>query len=613
MKILGISALYHDSAASLIEDGKIVAAAQEERFSRIKHDNSLPINAINYCLKIGNCSMPELDAVVYYDQPLITLDRFLHNCVSNAKMEKGDWIIDNSFDDIISSRMGIDRNLRKQYGMLGIQDKLFVCEHHMSHAASAFFPSPFEDAAILTIDGVGEWATTTIGVGERNSIRILKEIDYPHSIGLVYSAFTSFCGFKVNSGDYKFMGLAPYGDPIYYDAIKDNLIDIKEDGSYRINLDYFDYYCGKYMTNEKFSNLFGGEPRRPESRITVREMNIAASMQKVTEELILGLATYARKETGKSRIVMAGGVALNCVANGKLVDSNIFEDIWIQPAAGDAGGSLGCALYYYYSLGNSRDINRDDSQNGSYLGIEYTNDEIVEFLKGNNYPYTFYADENELYKLIAKALADQCVIGWFQGRMEFGPRALGNRSILADPRSEKMQSELNLKIKFRESFRPFAPAVLEERVGEYFESTHESPYMLLVTKVKEEIRKPFDKKTYIDRFSGDMLPIVNEPRSSVPSITHIDYSARVQTVSEKRNKRFYGLMKEFERLTGCGIVINTSFNVRGEPIVCSPLDAYTCFMRTNMDVLVLNNCVLWKNEQPEYLEIGDWRLKYELD
>lgn len=613
MKILGISALYHDSAATIIEDGRIIAAVQEERFSRVKHDNRIPINAINYCLNVGHIAMKDLDEVVYYDQPLLTLDRFVHNCIANQNFGGETWLIDNYLEDIVQSRLCIDKNLRAIYGDLGKKDQLVTCEHHVSHAASAFYPSPFEESAILTIDGVGEWATTTIGVGEANKIKIIKEIDYPHSLGLLYSAFTSFCGFKVNSGDYKFMGLAPYGEPRYYDLIREKIIDIKSDGSYRINLEYFDYYRGKYMTNESFAKLFGGEARKAESRITIREMDIAASMQKVTEEVVVGLAKYAKDVTGKDNLVMAGGVALNCVANGKLLDKGIFRDIWIQPAAGDAGGSLGCALYAYYNAGHERVVDSNDSQKGSYLGIEYSDEEIGDFLNENGYKYEKVNDEKELYAKIAEELSNQSVVGWFQGRMEFGPRALGNRSILGDPRSEKMQSELNLKIKFRESFRPFAPAVLEERAGDYFESNHSSPYMLLVTKIKESRRYSFDKIGFLKRFNGDMLQMVNEKRSDVPAITHIDYSARVQTVSDDRNHRFYCLIKEFEKITGCGMLINTSFNVRGEPIVCSPKDAYVCFMRTNMDILVLGNYIIKKCDQPKWEEKENWRNQYELD
>ncbi len=611
MKILGISGLYHDSAATLIDNEKIVAAAQEERFSRIKHDNRLPFHAINYCLDQAGIKMYDIDEVVYYDQPLLTLDRFLNNCFALGK--NAEWIIDNNFEELIESRLGIDRNLRKIYGVLGKSDRLLTLEHHISHAASAFYPSPFQSAAILTIDGVGEWATTTIGIGKGNKIEILKEIDYPHSLGLLYSAFTSFCGFKVNSGDYKFMGLAPYGEPLYYDLIKKELIDIHEDGSFHVNIEYFDYYRGKYMTNNKFADLFDGPARKPESRITFREMNIAASMQKITEDLILGLATYAKNITNEDNLVMAGGVALNCVANGKLMDANIFHDIWIQPAAGDAGGSLGCALYAYYQKGYERTVNINDHQQGSYLGPDFSNEEIQSFLNSKGYPYTKISDEKNLFKKVALELSNQNIVGWFQGRMEFGPRALGNRSILGDPRSAKMQSELNLKIKYRESFRPFAPAVLQERTGEYFESTHMSPYMLLVSKVKKERQIEFDKQLFLEQFNGDMLQMVNVIRSDIPAVTHIDYSARVQTVSPETNARFYGLIKEFEEQTGCAVVINTSFNVRGEPIVCTPQEAYACFMRTNMDILVLGNYILRKNEQPIWIEQGDWRNNYVLD
>lgn len=612
MIILGISGLYHDSAAAIIQDTRIVAAVQEERFTRKKQDNSLPVNAINYCLHEMNLEMKDVDAVIYYDNPILTLDRFLHN-VSALKTEASEFM-DDKFDNVIASRMSVDKALRKVYGVIGKEDKLYVCEHHISHAASAFYPSPFESAAIITIDGVGEWATTTVGKGKGAVIELLEEIDYPHSLGLLYSTFTSFCGFKVNSGDYKFMGLAPYGEPVYYDLIKEKLIDIKKDGSYRLNLEYFDFYRSRYMFNQKFENLFGGPARGAECRITRREMDIAASVQKITEEIILLLARHAREITGENKLVMAGGVALNCVANGKIVKERIFDDIWIQPAAGDAGGALGCALYAAYNLyGEKRIAEKCDSMNGAYCGPQYTDAEIGQYLKENGYKFQRMDSDEILCEHIAGELARQKVVGWFQGRMEYGPRALGNRSILGDARSETMQSVLNLKIKYRESFRPFAPSVLEEQCGEYFELDSVSPYMLIVADVKKERRNDFHKEEFLDRYADDMLPIVNAKRSDIPAVTHIDYSARIQTVNEKRNPLYYKLLKEFDKLTEYGLLINTSFNVRGEPIVCTPQDAYRCFMRTEMDILVLGKYVLYKEEQEKFEESEDWRNEYELD
>lgn len=610
MHILGISALYHDSAAAIIEDGRIIAAVQEERFSRKKHDNRVPENAIIYCLKAAGKKMEELDAVVYYDNPLLTLDRFVKN--AEALGSESDGLIERTHDGMFAERLWIAEHLRKRFGRLGKEDRLQVCEHHMSHAASAFYPSPFESAAILTIDGVGEWATTTIAHGRGGHIEMLEELRYPHSLGLIYSAFTAFCGFKVNSGDYKFMGLAPYGEPVYYDIIKEKLIDLKEDGSFRINLEYFDYYKNEYMTNDKFAELFGGPKREMESTITKREMDIAASAQKVTEEIVIALAKHAQKITGEKNLCMAGGVALNCVANGKVLNTGVFDNIWIQPAAGDAGGALGCALYAAYEkYGVKRTADPYDSQQGSYLGPEYSHDYIKKFLDDNGYKYHDYgADVN---REVAKLLADENIIGRCSGRMEFGPRALGNRSIIADPRSEKMQSKLNLKIKYRESFRPFAPSVLEEDISDYFEIDCPSPYMLLVENVRKERQIPFDRDAMLKATDFDMLPIVNSKRSDIPAVTHIDYSARIQSVNEKRNPGYYDLIKEFKKLTGCSVIVNTSFNVRGEPIVCTPQDAYKCFMRTEMDVLVLDDFVLLKDEQPKFEDKQDWRSEYELD
>lgn len=612
MIILGISALYHDSAAALIEDGNIIAAAQEERFTRIKHDNDIPINAIKFCLDYAKIAITDVDEVIYYDNPLLTLDRFVSNISTLGK--ESHYFIDNRFDALVARKLYVDKLIRNKIGVIGKNDELQVCEHHISHAASAFYPSPYESAAILTIDGVGEWATTTIGRGKGNKIDIIEEIDYPHSLGLFYSAFTSFCGFKVNSGDYKFMGLAPYGEPVYYDLIKNTIIDVKDDGSYRLNLDYFDFYKGSRMTNSKMAELFGGPARKQESLITKREMDISASVQKITEEIVEKLSRHALEITGEKNLVMAGGVALNCVANGKLVKMGITNNIWIQPAAGDAGGALGCALYSLYSKHNfERKVVPTDSQKGSYLGPYFSTDEILNYLNQNNYVYHMYDNKQKLFEDIAKQMAEDKVVGWFQGRMEYGPRALGNRSILGNPTSTKMQSLLNLKIKYRESFRPFAPSVLKERCSEYFELDIESPYMLICANVKEERRKPFDKSKLMDEYSDDMLPIVNMARSDIPAITHVDYSARIQTVSEDTNPDYYRLISEFEKITGYGVVINTSFNVRGEPIVCTPEDAYRCFMRTEMDILVLGNVVLFKDEQPKFADNMDWRMEYALD
>ena len=612
MKVLGISALYHDAAASLVIDGNIVAAAQEERFTRIKHDMSMPVHAIEYCLKEAKIEKQDIDIVVFYDNPLYTLDRMLEN-ILYADGDTND-IVNRSFDQMFAKRIWVHKLID---GILGVNPnrKCMVCEHHVSYAASAFYPSPFEEAVVLTIDGVGEWATTTIGIGRGEELMIKEELQFPHSLGLLYSAFTYFCGFKVNSGDYKFMGLAPYGKPIYEDTIKEHLLDIKEDGSFRLNMDYFDYQYGRAMTNEKFAELFGGPPRKPESLITRREMDIAASAQKVTEEIILKLAAHAKETYGGSvdNLVLAGGVALNCVANGKLKSSGIFKNIWIQPAAGDAGGSLGAALYVTYQYaGIKRTICEKDSQKGSYLGPDFTTDEIERYLNESKYRYHRF-DHEEHYVTIAKDLAAGKVIGLFQGKMEFGPRALGNRSIIADARSEKMQEKLNLKIKFRESFRPFAPAVLEEDVSDYFELNGKSPYMLLVANVKKDRCSRFDLQEDLEQYHENMLEIVKQKRSDIPAVTHVDYSARVQTVSGEDNPYFYGVIKEFKKLTGCSVIVNTSFNVRGEPIVCTPEHAYRCFMRTDMDVLVLENCILYKEEQPEWTESSDWQEQYMLD
>ena len=612
MNILGISALYHDSAAALVCDGKIIAAASEERFTRKKADPSVPVNAITFCIEKLEKGK-KVDCVVYYDNPLLTLDRWLENCI--AVSPTNEKIIAKSFQSMYGSKLWIHELVKNLKGdALKEVDKFYVCEHHMSHAASAFYPSPYEEAAILTMDGVGEWATTTIGRGTGKQIEILEQISYPHSLGLLYSAFTYFCGFKVNFGEYKLMGLAPYGKPIYADFIREKLVDIQEDGSFRLHLEYFTFLDQEVMTGEKFEELFGMRRRLPEERITADYMDLAASIQEVTEEIVLKMAVHARKITGCRNLVMAGGIALNCVANGKLLEQNIFDELWIQPAAGDAGGALGSALYASYQLSDSqRIVGVKDSQEGSYQGPAYSSEEIGAFLTENGYVYRRYEKEN-LFEQIAEYLAEDKVVGLLDGRMEFGPRALGGRSIIANPMSEKMQTKLNLKIKYRESFRPFAPAVLRERVGDYFEMTEESPYMLLVAPVKEELRKQEDGYQAEERGTDfDMLAIIRKKRSEIPAVTHVDYSARVQTVDWERNPFFYQVIRAFEEKTGCGVVVNTSFNVRGEPIVCTPQDAYLCFMRTEMDVLVMEDFILLKEEQQALKDDEDWRDQYELD
>lgn len=614
MKILGISALYHDSAASLVVDGKIIAAAQEERFTRVKHDLSFPVNAINYCLKDGNIGKEDVDIVAFYDNPYLTLDRYMKNILAAGEDSKD--VISRGYESLFGQKIWVHKIADTILGE-NKKRKFYVCEHHISHAASAFYPSPYEKAVILTLDGVGEWATTTISVGDKKDIFIKEELRFPHSLGLLYSAFTYFCGFKVNSGDYKFMGLAPYGEPVYERLIKDNLIDVKEDGSFALNMEYFDYQYGRAMTNEKFAELFGGPRREPESKITKREMDIAASAQKVVEEIILKLVRHAKHAYGEDidNLVLAGGVALNCVANGKVKNSGIFKNIWIQPAAGDAGGSLGCALYAAYRFDSSIDRicvgDAEDFQKGSYLGPGYSMEEIKDYLDKSGYPYHIFADD--IYGEIAKMLASGKVIGLFQGRMEFGPRALGNRSIIADARLENMQVKLNQKIKYRESFRPFAPSVLKEDVADYFELERESPYMLLVENVNKERRMAVHVQEDLKKYNSDMLEIVKQKRSDIPAVTHVDYSARIQTVSEETNPYYYRVISEFKKLTGCSVIVNTSFNVRGEPIVCTPQNAYECFMRTDMDVLVLENCILYKEEQPVFQEQTDWRDRYVLD
>jgi carbamoyltransferase len=603
--ILGISAYYHDSAACLIRDGEIVAAAQEERFTRIKHDARFPECAIRFCLQAGGVSGDTLDYVAFYDKPFLKFWRLLETYLGTSPAG-----LSSFFEAIplwIKKKFWIQKLIKEN---TGFQGKPLFPEHHISHAASAFYPSPFQRAAILTMDGVGEWTTASYGTGENNTIRILGDLHFPHSLGLLYSAFTYYTGFKVNSGEYKMMGLAPYGEPKYKDAILKELIDLKEDGSFRMNMDYFGYCRSLRMTSSKFDLLFDGPPRKPESKITQREMDIARSAQDVTEEIMLRMARHVYKETGERYLCLAGGVALNCVGNGRLLRETPFEDIWIQPAAGDAGGAVGAALFVWHSyLKNPRQSdNIHDSQRGSYLGPEFNPEEIKKFLDENKYPYK-EMDEENLVRTAAGFLDEGKVVGWFQGRMEFGPRALGNRSILGDARSSEMQSTLNLKIKFRESFRPFAPSVIEEKVSEHFELDRPSPYMLLVAQVKKEkCRVPSDKDRSANGF--DKLKIV---RSEIPAVTHVDFSARIQTVNRETNPLYWALIKSFEEKTGCPVIINTSFNVRGEPIVCTPEDAYRCFMRTHMDYLFLGRYLLDKKEQPEFKEEVDWRIYYELD
>jgi carbamoyltransferase len=605
MNILGISAFYHDSAATLVVDGEIIAAAQEERFSRKKHDHRFPINAVKYCLREAGIKADQLDYVAFYDKPFLKFERLLETYLTYAPVGIQSFI--KAMPLWIKEKLWMKELIKNETGYEG---KILFPEHHESHAASAFFASPFNEAAFLTIDGVGEWTTTSYGVGNGNRLEILADIKFPHSIGLLYSAFTYFTGFKVNSGEYKVMGLAPYGEPKYVDIILNELMDLKEDGSFKLNMKYFNFAAGLTMTNGKFNKLFGRGPRKPESKLTQMDMDLARSVQEVTDEVMLRLARHIKKETGKNNLVLAGGVALNCVANGKVLRENIFDDIWIQPAAGDAGGALGAALFTWYQyLGNERKAdNKNDFQKGSYLGPEFDNSFIKNFLKGKNIPYKEVPDE-ELTSLTADLIAHENVIGWFQGRMEFGPRALGNRSIIGDARSKKMQSIMNLKIKFRESFRPFAPSVLEEKISEYFEIDRPSPYMLLVADVKKERQKKMtDEENKL--FGIDKLNII---RSDIPAITHVDYSARIQSVSKKTSPLYHRLISEFDNKYGCGVIINTSFNVRGEPIVCTPEEAYTCFMRTEMDYLVMGNFILDKKEQPEFKEDKNWREEFGLD
>ncbi|MDB6016441.1 MAG: putative carbamoyl transferase, NodU family [Pedosphaera sp.] len=598
--ILGISAFYHDSAAALLTDGKIIAAAQEERFTRKKHDHRFPVNAVEYCLKEAGIEPEALDYVVFYDKPLLKFDRLMETYLAFAPAGVHSFL--SGIPLWLKTKLHLPREIKKSLGGR-YQKRIAFTYHHESHAASAFYPSPYEEAAVLTMDGVGEWDTASIGHGQGNKLEMLKTLRFPHSLGLLYSAFTYFTGFRVNSGEYKLMGLAPYGEPKYVDLILKQLIDLKEDGSLAMDMSYFNYCQGLTMTNDKFADLFGGPARDAESLITQREMDLAASIQKVTEEVVLRMARTARKLTGSKYLCLAGGVALNCVANGVLLRSGIFEDIWIPPPAGDAGGALGAALFLnYHLLENKRTTNGSDSISGSLLGPKYSNDEIGAFLKANNIAHHHYPDEAELLRETAKAMVDGKVVGWFQDRMEFGPRALGARSIIGDARSEKMQSVMNLRIKYRESFRPFAPSVLREDIGEYFDLDRESPYMLLVADVKKDKLCELTPEQKQLMKEPDLRKRVNVKRSVIPAITHVDMSARIQSVDEARNGRYWRLIREFKAQTGCGVIINTSFNIRGEPIVCTPQDAYRCFITCDMDVLVLENYVLLKTEQPKQSE-----------
>jgi carbamoyltransferase len=604
MYILGISAFYHDSAAALLHDGDIVAAAQEERFSRKKHDPRFPKLAVGYCLEEAGIGIDQVDYVVFYDKPFVKFERLLMTYLGTAP--KGLLSFYDQMPPWLKEKMFMRATLRRE---LGFKGQILFSTHHLSHAASAFLPSPYEEAAFITVDGVGEWATTTYGVGRGNHVEILKEINFPHSLGLLYSAFTYFTGFKVNSGEYKLMGLAPYGAPTYADRIRKELLDLREDGSFRMNMDYFDYCAGRRMTNDRFAALFDGPPRKPESKITQREMDLARSVQEVTEEILLRIARHVHGETGMKHLVLAGGVALNCVANGRILREGPFESVWIQPCAGDGGNALGCALFAWHQLLRRPRVADPGRQKWSYLGPGFTDDAIESYLRENKIPHTRLVPE-EIAPRVAALLASENVVGWFQGRMEFGPRALGARSILGDPRSRAMQSVLNLKIKFRESFRPFAPSVMAEHANDYFDLRgQDSPYMLLVAPVKEEHRCALSEEEAAST-GFDKLKVA---RSSVPAITHVDYSARVQTVSREANPRYYDLLSAFRDITGCPAVINTSFNVRGEPIVCTPHEAYTCFMRTNMDYLCLGAFLLDKRDQPEWKHDDAWQQEFELD
>jgi len=605
MYILGISAFYHDSAVCLLKNGKILAAAQEERFTRKKHDHSFPSNSIKYCMEYAGIKSNNLAYVAFYDKPYLKFERILETYLQYAPFGINSFL--KAMPLWIKKKLWIKQRIQEE---LEYEGEIIFPEHHESHAASAFFPSPFTEAAFLTMDGVGEWSTSSFGIGKDNSIELFADIQFPHSLGLLYSAFTYYTGFRVNSGEYKIMGLAPYGSPKYKDLIYDNLINVKDDGSFKMDMDYFNYCSGLTMTSSKFHQLFQGPPRKPESELTQKEMDLARSIQEVTEEVVMKMAKHVRKETGMKHLCLAGGVALNCVANGKLLRSGLFKDIWIQPAAGDAGGSLGCALLTWYKYLNNNRVsdNKNDSMNGSYLGPEFNNSFIESFLNSNKYSYQYFTEE-ELLEEIADLIAAEKVIGWFQGRMEFGPRALGSRTIIGDARSSEMQKIMNLKIKYRESFRPFAPSVRAEDISEYFEIDRESPYMLLVANVQQDkqVAMSKDQNSY---FGLDKLNVI---RSEIPAITHIDYSARIQSVNKKTNPRYHKLLTKFKDKYGCSVIVNTSFNVRGEPIVCTPKDAYLCFMRTEMDYLIMGNYLLSKSDQNSLIKDSEWRNEFVLD
>ncbi len=611
-RILGISAYYHDSAAALVVDGDIVAAAQEERFTRKKFDARFPARSISYCLAAQGLTLKDVTDVVFYDKPLAKFDRLLETYLGYAP--RGVASFAAAMPVWLKEKLYLKSVMRNELAALGGVKRselppLRFTEHHQAHAASAFFPSPFETAGVMCLDGVGEWATTSVWTGERNRLTAQWEIDFPHSLGLLYSAFTYYTGFKVNSGEYKVMGLAPYGEPRYADLILTELIDLKPDGTFRLNTRYFNYATGLTMTNGDFDRVFGGPPRKPETPITQREMDLAASVQKVTEEVVLRLARTVERELGVKYLCMAGGVALNCVANGRILRELPFRDIWIQPAAGDAGGAVGAALAAWYQYHDKpREPREGDSMHGSYLGPSFADSEIEASLGSLGARFRRLGDE-DLIRQVAELIAGENVVGWFQGRMEFGPRALGARSIIGDARSPRMQSVMNLKIKYRESFRPFAPAVLGDRVADYFDLDRASPYMLLVAPVREELRV----KASPEQESLFGIEKLNVPRSTIPAVTHVDYSARIQTVHRETNPRFYELIRAFERLTGCAVLVNTSFNVRGEPIVCTPEDAYRCFMRTEMDYLAIGNCLLAKSDQPAFERNDSWKKEFELD
>jgi carbamoyltransferase len=609
MQVLGVSAFYHDSAAAMVCDGKIIAAAQEERFTRKKFDAGFPRHAIGWCLDEAKTSLGEVAYVVFYDKPWLKFERLFETYLGVAPRGLSSFLA--SMPVWLKEKINLKGSIKQQLQRMnrGPLPPLLFTEHHQAHAASAFFPSPFVRAAVLCMDGVGEWATTSLWLGEGNELTPIWQIDFPHSLGLLYSAFTYYTGFKVNSGEYKLMGLAPYGEPRFVNVILDRLIDLKSDGTFRLNLEYFNFLTGLTMTNGKFGRLFGGPPRKPESALTQREMDIAASIQKVTEEIVLRLARKARHELSAEYLCMAGGVALNCVANGRVLRECGYRDIWIQPAAGDAGGALGAALAIWHCYtGNSRAPVAGDSMRGSLLGPQFTTPEIERALYGAGAKYE-RLEESKLLEMVATVLSRGAVVGWFQGRMEFGPRALGARSILGDARNPKMQSQMNLKIKYRESFRPFAPVVLADKVTDYFEIDRPSPYMLLVADVRRELRHQMTEEQ--SRLFG--IEKLNVPRSTIPAVTHVDYSARIQTVDRATNSRLYGLLERFEALTGCAVLVNTSFNVRGEPIVCSPADAYRCFMRTDMDYLIIEDFLLVKNEQPPLPKDDSWKKEFEPD